>query len=105
MLLRSRALAVKTQGGSVKSAMGGTVTSRVGSVNVCTMRGREGEVVEMATSRHLDFCYLQETRWKGKGARKLGRDKFFWMGREEGYHGVGVLPCWWLKNGLRRFWM
>ena len=39
------ALAAKTQGGSVKSAMGGKVTLRVGSVNVGTMRGREGEVV------------------------------------------------------------
>ena len=85
------ALAAKTQGGSVKLAMGGTVTLRVGSVNVGTMRGREGEVVEMAASRHLDFCCLQETGWKGEGARKLGRYKFFWMGREEGYHGVGVL--------------
>ena len=66
------ALAAKTQGGSVKSAMGGMVTLRVGSVNVGTMRGREGEVVEMAASRHLDFCCLQETGWKGEGARKLG---------------------------------
>ena len=44
------ALPAKTQGGSVKSAMGGTVTLRVGSVNVGTMRGHEGEVVEMAAS-------------------------------------------------------
>ena len=85
------ALPAKTQGESAKSAMGGAVTLRVGSVNVGTMRGREGEVVEMAPSRHLDFCCLQETGWKGEGARKLGRYKFFWMGREEGYHGVGVL--------------
>ena len=55
------ALAAKTQGGSVKSAMGGMVTLRVGSVNAGIMRGREGEVVEMAASRHLDFCCLQET--------------------------------------------
>ena len=45
------ALAAKTQGGSVKSAMGGTVTLRVGSVNVGTMRGREGEVVEGTRGR------------------------------------------------------
>ena len=81
----------KTQGGSVELAMGGMVTLRVGSVNVGTMRGREGEVVEMAASRHLDFCCLQETGWKGEGTRKLGGYKFFWMGREEGYHGVRVL--------------
>ena len=85
------ALPAKTQGRSVKSAMGGMVTLRVSSVNVGTMRGREGEVVEMAASRHLDFCCLQATGWKGEGARKLGGYQFFWMGREEGYHGVGVL--------------
>ena len=39
------ALPAKTQGRSVKLAMGGMVTLRVGSVNVSTMRGREGEVV------------------------------------------------------------
>ena len=44
-------LAARTQGRSVKSAMGGTVSLRVGSVNVGTMRGHEGEVVEMAASR------------------------------------------------------
>ena len=69
------ALAAKTQDGSVKSAMGCMVTLRV---NVGW--GREGEVVEIAASRHLDFCCLQETGLKGEGARKLGGFKFFWMG-------------------------
>ena len=48
------------------------MTLRMGSVNVGTMRGHEGEVVEMAASRHLDFCCLQETGWKSEGSRKLG---------------------------------
>ena len=96
------ALAAKTQGGSVKSAMGGMVTLRVGSVNVGTMRGREGEVVEMAASRHLDFCCLQETGWKGEGARKLGVISSFGWGVRKGITEWG---CWWLKNGSRRFWM
>ena len=77
------------------------VTLRVGSVNVSTMRGHEGEVVDMAASRRLDFCCLQETGWKGEGVRKLGGYKFFWMGREEGYHGVGVLVAEkWIKKVL-----
>ena len=96
------ALAAKTQGGSVKSAMGGTVTLRVGSVNVGTMRGREGEVVEMAASRHLDFCCLQETGWKGEGRGSWGGiSSFGWGERKD----IMELGCWWLKNGLRRFWM
>ena len=65
------ALPAKTQGGSVKSAMGGMVTLRVGSVNVGTMRGREGEVVEMAASRHLDFWVSSRKRLvvEGRGVR------------------------------------
>ena len=85
------------QGGSGKLAMGrewsvkgGLVPLRIGSVNVSTMR-KEGEVVDMAARRHLDFCCLQETGWKGEGARKLGEYKFFWMGCSRGIHGVGLL--------------
>ena len=79
-----------------------SLTLRVGSVNVGTMRGREGEVVEMAASRHLDFCCLQETGWKGEGTRKLGVISSFGWGVRKGIMEWG---CWWLKNGSRRFWM
>ena len=40
---------------------------------------------------YLDFCCLQETRWRGEGARKMGAFKLFWMGCEKGIHGVGML--------------
>src|SRR6476469_3623448 len=39
---------------------------RIGTVNVGTMRGREGEVVEMMERRCLDFGCVQETRRKGR---------------------------------------
>ena len=64
---------------------------RIGTANVGTMRGRSGEVVEMAERRRLDFCCLQETRWKGGSARTLGNYKFLWCGCEEGVAGVGFL--------------
>ena len=71
------------------------VTLRVGTVNVGTMSKRSGEVVDMAARRRLDFCCLQETRWKGETARVLGaegaRYKFIWKGCEQGTSGVGVL--------------
>ena len=73
------ALSPMTQGGSGKSAMhhgsgyqGGCVPLRIGSVNVGSLRGKDGEVVNMAVKGHLDFCCLQETRWRGEGARKMG---------------------------------
>ena len=70
---------------------GGLVSPRIGSVNVTTMRGRDGEVARMAARRRLDFCCLQETGWRGEGARRLGEYKFFWMGCERVIHGVGLL--------------
>ena len=45
----------------------------------------------MVQRRGLDFCYLQETRWKGGNAQMLGDYIFFWKGCEEGLAGVGAL--------------
>ena len=91
-------LPLMAQGGGGKLAIGrewsvkgGLVSLRIGSVNVSTMKRKEGEVVDMAARRHLDFYCLQETGWKGEGARKLGEYKFFWMGSSRGIHGVGLL--------------
>jgi len=67
---------------------------RVGSVNVGTMAGRSAEVWEMVARRRLDFCCVQESGWKGEGARMFGGDgkiyKFFWKGNEAGLAGVGI---------------
>jgi exonuclease III len=70
------------------------VVMRIGSVNVGTMKGRSGDIAEMA-ARRLDICCVQETRWKGGSARNIGWDdgwyKFFWAGCEDGVAGVDVL--------------
>ena len=72
---------------------------RVGTVNVGSMSRRSGEVIEMAKNRRLDFCCLQETRWKGSNARSMGGYKFFWKGCEGGVSGVGVLVAEkWVSN-------
>jgi exonuclease III len=67
---------------------------RIGNVNVGTLVKRSGEVVEMVGRRKLDFCCVQESRWKGEGARVLGgsgkRYKFFWKGSDKGIGGVGI---------------
>ena len=68
---------------------------RIGTANVGTMSRRSTEVAEMLARRRLDFCCVQETRWKGGGARKIEGEgfcyKFYWIGCEEGVSGVGVL--------------
>ena len=61
---------------------------RVGSANVGSMSGRGGEVVDMLRRKKLDFCALQETRWKGSGAQVMGGYKFFWQGGKGGAGGV-----------------
>ena len=50
---------------------------RIGTVNEGTLRGREGLVVDMVNRRGLDLCCLQESRWKGGGARGMGEYKCF----------------------------
>jgi hypothetical protein len=55
------------------------------------MRGRSGEIVEMVDRRRLDFCCLQETRWKGGSAKTMGKFRFLWTGCEEGTAGVGFM--------------
>src|SRR6267154_2195756 len=76
---------------------------RVGSLNVGTMAGRDGELADMAGRRGLDFCCFQETRWRGEGNRWFGEEgkryKFFGMGCGEGLAGVGVLVVEkWVEN-------
>jgi hypothetical protein len=51
---------------------------RMGTVNVGTMNRRYGEVAEMLRRRRVDFCCLQETRWKGEHSRTDGGYIFFW---------------------------
>jgi len=59
------------------------------------MVGRSGQVVEMVGRGSLDFCCLQETRWKGDGARVIEaagkKYKIFWKDGEEKSLGVGIL--------------
>ena len=72
-----------------------TVKFRVATLNVGTIRGRSAEIVETLSRRSIDFCCIQEHRWRGASVRKIvGKDsiyKFFWVGNSDGFGGVGVL--------------
>ena len=65
---------------------------RVCTVNVGTVVGRSGELVEMLARRRVEICCLQEVRYKGKGCRVLkhGDDqyKLWWSGNPNGVGGV-----------------
>jgi hypothetical protein len=47
------------------------VALKVGTVNVGTMHERSAEVSQLLRQRELDFCCLQETRWKGGSAKQI----------------------------------
>ena len=68
---------------------------RMRSVDVTSMWRRKGEVVEMVARWRLDFCCIQESRWKSEGAKVLGSEsmkcKLFWKGCDSGNAGVGVI--------------
>ena len=68
---------------------------RVATWNVGTMTGKSGEIVETLRRRKIHICCVQETRWKGAGARMIGDKgqayKFMWQGEKEGFGGVGIL--------------
>ena len=68
---------------------------RVCTLNVGTLRGRSGEIVETLTRRKVDVCCLQEVRWRGASARVItGKDsqyKLFWVGSSTGVGGVGLM--------------
>ena len=68
-----------------------------------TMRSPSNEIVEMLSRKLTDICCLQESRWKGKSARKIaGRNssyKFFWKEDDSGSGCVGVLVAGkWVDN-------
>ena len=71
------------------------VKFRVGTLNVSTMGGRSGEVVETLTRRCIDLCCVQEVRWRGASTRMItGKDstyKLFWVGNSTGPGGIGIL--------------
>ena len=54
-----------------------TLSMRLASVNVGTLRGRSGEILGMLERRDIDICCVQEVRWRiieGKTASY----KLFW---------------------------
>src|SRR5206468_8172984 len=57
---------------------------RVGSWNVGSMSGRDGELADMAGRRRLAFCCFQERKWKGDDFKSHGekgnRNKLFGRG-------------------------
>ncbi|XP_064103331.1 uncharacterized protein LOC135213280 [Macrobrachium nipponense] len=65
---------------------------RAGTIwNVGTLTGKLREIVDVMERRRIDFLYVQETKWKGSGAREIGNGyKLYYNGLQERRNGVGI---------------
>ena len=73
---------------------------RVSSLNVGTLKRKGDEMMEMLSRRRLDFCCVQETRWKTLVKMIDGKNlmyKYFGSGLGNKFGGVGILLSekWW----------
>ena len=67
---------------------------RVGSLNVGKLKGKGDEVVEILSRRRLNFCCVQETRWKTLVKNIDGKNlryKYFGSGLSNKFGGLGIL--------------
>ena len=67
---------------------------RVGTWNLGSLSGNEGDVCEELRKRMIDVCCLQKVRWRGQGARMLGMKRIYklcWSGKGDGVGSVGVM--------------
>ena len=70
----------------------GTDELRIATLNVGTMSGKSGEVVDFMKRRRCRILCVQETKWKGDRARVFGEGyKLLHAGGDGKSNGVGVI--------------
>ena len=63
----------------------------MGTLNIGTMTGRR-EMADMMKQRNVDILCLQETKWKGSKARKIGGGCKLFYNRADGRkNGIGIV--------------
>jgi exonuclease III len=64
----------------------------VGSLNVGTMTGKGRELADLMERRKVDVLCVQETKWRGSKAKKIGGGyKLFYHGKDGRRNGIGVI--------------
>ena len=67
-------------------------TMRIGSWNIGSLTGKGRELVDVMQRRKIMILSIQETKWKGKSARKLGEGyKVYYTGESTRRNGVGII--------------
>lgn len=72
---------------------------KLATLNVGSMTGRSGEVVQLMLKKNLQVLCVQETKWKGSKAREIGAGyKLYYHGEDGTKNGVGIVLCEDLKD-------
>ena len=65
---------------------------KLASLNVGSMTGRSGEIVQLMRTKSLQVLCVQETKWKGSKAREIGAGyKLYYHGEDGTKNGVGIV--------------
>ena len=65
---------------------------KLASLNVDSMTGRSGEIVQLMRKKSLQVLCVQETKWKGSKAREIGAGyKLYYHGEDGTKNGVGIV--------------
>ena len=65
---------------------------KLASLNVGSMTGRSGEIVQLMRKNSLQVLCVQETKWKGSKAREIGAGyKLYYHGEDGTKNGVGIV--------------
>lgn len=65
---------------------------RIGNWNVGSLTGKGRELVDVMQRRDIKILCIQETKWKGNSARKIGEGyKVYYTGENNRRNGVGII--------------
>ena len=65
---------------------------KLASLNVGSMTGRSGEIVQLMKKKSLQVLCVQETKWKGSKAKEIGVGyKLYYHGEDGTKNGVGIV--------------
>ena len=65
---------------------------RIGNWNVGSLTGKGRELIDVMQRRKIMILCIQETKWKGQSARKLGEGyKVYYTGEDTRRNGVGII--------------
>ena len=65
---------------------------RIGSWNIGSLTGKGRELVDVMQRRNIKILCIQETKWKGNSARKIGDGyKVYYAGESARRNGIGIV--------------